>query len=366
MKENRQHTASIHKRLLSLDVLRGITVAGMILVNNAGGKESYAPLQHAAWNGLTPCDLVFPFFLFIMGISTYISLNKFHFEVSRQVVAKVLKRTLLILCIGWAIGWFHHLCEGDFLPFAHLRIPGVLQRIALCYGVVSFIALFVHHRFIPAWIVILLGIYTFIIYIGNGYACDESNLLSVIDRQLFGEAHLYQKSPIDPEGFVSTLSAIAHTLIGFVCGKWMMQARQTEQKVLHLFLIGFILMSVGFLFVDALPLNKRIWSPTFVLVTCGLASMLLATLTYYIDIRNKQRWCRFFVVFGVNPLFLYVLSEVLAIAMGSSGLKATLYAAIHSGIPDACLASLAYAIAFTLLLGGVGYPLYRKKIYIKL
>lgn len=356
----------IKKRLLSLDVLRGITVAGMILVNNAGGKVSYAPLQHSVWNGLTLCDLVFPFFLFIMGISTYISLGKFHFKVSSQVVTKILKRTFLILCIGWAIGWFDHICEGDFLPFAHLRILGVLQRIALCYCVVSFAALFMNHKFIPILISILLISYTFILCMGNGYACDESNLLSIIDRQLFGEAHLYQKSPIDPEGFVSTLSAIAHTLIGFYCGKLMIQASQIEKKVLKLYLIGFILMSIGFLLADALPLNKRIWSPSFVLVTCGLAAMLLATLMYYIDIRNKKQWCRFFVIFGVNPLFLYVLSEVLAIVMGSSGWKAAVYAAIHSSIPDAYLSSAIYALVFTLLLGCVGYPLYHKKIYIKL
>lgn len=115
-----------------------------------------------------------------------------------------------------------------------------------------------------------------------------------------------------------------------------------------------------------LPLNKRIWSPTFVLVTCGAASMSLATLMYYIDIRNKQKWCRFFIIFGVNPLFLYVLSEVLAIMMGSTGWKAAAYAAIHSGITDTYLASAVYALVFTLFLGCIGYPLYLKKIYIKL
>lgn len=150
-----------------------------------------------------------------MGISTYISLNKFNFNVSLQVVTKILKRTFLILCIGWAIGWFDHVCEGDFLPFVHLRIPGVLQRIALCYCVISFTALFMNHKFIPTLTFILLVSYTVILCMGNGYTCDESNILSIIDRQLFGEAHLYQKSPIDPEGFVSTLSAIAHTCIGF-------------------------------------------------------------------------------------------------------------------------------------------------------
>ena len=223
-----------------------------------------------------------------------------------------------------------------------------------------------NHKFIPALTFILLVSYTVILCMGNGYACDESNILSIIDRQLFGEAHLYQKSPIDPEGFVSTLSAIAHTCIGFSYGKWIIQSHQTENKVLRLFLTGFILISIGYLLADVLPLNKRIWSPTFVLVTCGVASMSLATLMYYIDIRNKQKWCRFFIIFGVNPLFLYVLSEVLSIMMGSTGWKAAAYAAIHSGITDAYLASAVYALVFTLFLGCIGYPLYLKKIYIKL
>lgn len=356
----------IKKRLLSLDVLRGITVAGMILVNNAGGRLSYAPLRHTAWNGLTPCDLVFPFFLFIMGVSTYISLNKFGFRPSSQVVRKIWKRTLLILCIGWAIGWLDHACEGDFFPFAHLRILGVLQRIALCYCVVSFVALYVSHKCMPALAAVLLAAYTYIIYAGNGYACDETNILAVIDRAIFGEAHLYAKSPIDPEGFVSTLSAIAHTLIGFGCGHIIVKMQPTKKKVLWLFLLGVLLTNVGLLLVDVLPLNKRIWSPTFVLVTCGLASVLLAVLMFLIDIKDKQRWCRFFVIFGVNPLFLYVLSEVLGIVMGNFGLKSAAYAGILAVIPDEYLASLVYALCFMLALGGVGWPLYRKRIYIKL
>ena len=145
-------TSPQKKRLLSLDVLRGITVVGMILVNNSGGKLSYDSLQHSAWNGLTLCDLVFPFFLFIMGVSTYIALSKFHFQASGSVVRKVLKRTLVILCIGWAIHWFHFICDGDFFPFAHLRLTGVLPRIALCYCVVSFVALYVNHKYI-GWII---------------------------------------------------------------------------------------------------------------------------------------------------------------------------------------------------------------------
>ncbi|NDV57727.1 acyltransferase family protein [Bacteroides sp. 519] len=353
------------KRLLSLDVLRGITVAGMILVNN-GGNSTYAPLQHSAWNGLTPCDLVFPFFLFIMGISTYISLNKFNFSFSSHVVLKILKRTFIILCIGWAIAWFHHICDGDFFPFAHLRIPGVLQRIALCYCAASFMALFMKHKFIPVCIAVILIGYALILCLGNGYLYNETNIIAIIDRWLVGEEHLYRKSIIDPEGITSTLPAIAHTMIGFYCGKMIAETKQVDRKVLKLFLIGFIITAAGFLIMYGLPLNKRIWSPSFVLVTCGLASSLLAVLMYYIDIKDKKKWCRFFVIFGVNPLFLYVLSEVLSIILSTSGIYTTIYTAINYLITDNYLASAIYAVTYTLLLGAAGYPLWKRKIYIKI
>lgn len=358
--------APLKKRLLSLDVLRGITVVGMILVNNSGGKLSYDSLQHSAWNGLTLCDLVFPFFLFIMGISTYIALSKFKFQASASVVRKILKRTLVILCIGWAIHWFHFVCEGDFFPFARLRLTGVLPRIALCYCVVSFVALYVNHRYIIRLVGVLLAGYALLLCLGNGYAPDDTNILAVIDKQMLGTAHLYHKSPIDPEGLTGTLSAIAHTLIGFCCGKLILQKAPLEQKTLQLFVAGFLLMACGFCLTEALPLNKRIWSPTFVLVTCGLAAMLQAVLVYFIDLKEKKRWCRFFEIFGMNPLFLYVLSEVAAIVVGATGSKPLAYEAIHTIITDPYLASAVYAVLFTLLMGACGYPLYKKKIYIKI
>ncbi len=357
---------STKKRLLSLDVLRGITVAGMILVNNGGGKDVYAPLKHSVWNGLTPCDLVFPFFLFIMGISTYISLSKFEFKPSKEVILKILKRTMLIILIGWGIGWFEHICHGDFFPLNNIRILGVLVRIGICYGIVSFIALYMNHRYI-LWITgLLLLSYSFILLLGNGYECNDTNILAIIDRSIFGQAHLYQKSPIDPEGFVSTISAIAHTLIGFYCGKIIMKSKTIDDKVLKLYIFGFIILCIGLLITYTLPLNKRVWSPSFVLTTCGLCSMLQATLMYFIDIKNVKGWSKFFVIFGVNPLFLYVLSEVLAILFGVTGLKHIIYSSINGIITDTYISSAIYAISFTLMLGLAGYPFYRKHIYIKL
>lgn len=162
-----------------------------------------------------------------------------------------------------------------------------------------------------------VGGYAVFLLLGNGYAMDESNWLCIIDRALLGAGHLYQKSPIDPEGLFSTLPAIAHTLIGFACGRLIIETKELEQKVIRLFVVGFLLFAGGYLFTEAFPLNKRIWSPTFVLVTCGLAAMLQAVLMYFIDMLGRQRWCRCFEVFGVNPLFLYVLSEMAAVVVSA-------------------------------------------------
>ena len=358
------------QRLLSVDALRGLTIAGMILVNNAGGRESYAFLRHSVWNGLTPCDLVFPFFLFIVGVSAYLSLQKSSFRPSVAMGKKILRRTLLILCIGWALGVFDLLCEGDFQPWLHLRIPGVLQRIALCYGAVACMALYVPHRRLKYVAGGLLVGYALLLLAGHGYAPDATNILCRIDRSLLGEAHLYRKSPIDPEGLASTLPAIAHTLIGFLSARAVMRkevaSEGLESTVLRLFALGFVLMAVGYLLSEALPLNKRIWSPTYVGVTCGLALQLWAWLTLVIDLRGQERAVRPFIMIGMNPLALYVLSEVLAVVLSTTGLKSMAYDALCRVVPAGSPASAVYALLYTLLLSAIGYLLYRKKIFVKI
>ena len=210
-------------RLLSLDILRGITVAGMILVNNGWG-ESFEMLEHSKWNGMTPCDLVFPFFLFIMGISCYLSLVKSEFKPTAPVIRRVIKRTVLLFAIGLFINWFDNAIEGDFLCFGHLRIFAVMQRIALCYGIVSLFALFCNHKYTIPVVIGLLVIYSAILVLGNGYAEDASiNVLAQTDLNLFGYDHLYHKSPVDPEGLLGTISSVAHVLLGFYCGKLIRQ-----------------------------------------------------------------------------------------------------------------------------------------------
>lgn len=352
-------------RLLSLDILRGITVAGMILVNNGWG-ESYEMLQHSNWNGMTPCDLVFPFFLFIMGISCYLSLVKSEFKPTAPVIRRIVKRTVLLFAIGLFIHWFDNSLSGDY-GFAHLRIWAVLQRIALCYCAVSLFALFCNHKYTIPVVIGLLVIYSAILIFGNGYAEDaDINILAQADLKLFGYDHIYHKSPVDPEGLLGTISSIAHVMLGFYCGKLIRQKQTVSDKVIALFVVGTVLVIGGWLLSYGLPLNKRVWSPSYVMVTCGLASLLQAFLMYIIDIQQKKGWTTFFHVFGVNALALYVSSELFAILLGNYGVSEIVYGWIHAVIPPLKPASLAYALYFVLLNFVIGYVLYRKKIYIKL
>ena len=357
------------KRLVSLDVLRGLTVAMMILVNNGHG-ESFSQLQHVKWNGMTVCDLVFPFFLFMMGISTYLSLKKTQFQATPYVLRKILKRAVLLFLIGLGISWFDHAIEGDWLCFGHLRIWAVLQRIALCYLAASLFAIYANHKYTIPTIVGLLVVYILIITLGNGYAFDaEANILAQVDLRLFGYDHLYHKSPVDPEGLVSTIPAIAHTLIGFLCGKLVCSKVSPKEKVRNIFIFGLLLTIAGFALSLWLPLNKRIWSPSFVLATCGLAMLLLALIMkieqWSPSSMNKGVW-EILLVFGMNPLFLYVLSEFMAIIFGHFGISTIIFDSIHSVVSAPKWASLCYALTFVLLNWLVGYVLYRKKIFIKI
>ena len=382
-------------RLKSLDIMRGLTVALMILVNN-GGEQNYHILTHSKWNGLTPCDLVFPFFLFMMGMSTYLSLRKTEFKPSLMIYRKIAKRTILLFLIGLSINWFDMICSGNGLNFAHLRIWAVLQRIALCYGIVSLLAIHINQRY---FIHIILGIiigYMGILAFGNGYAYDASvNIIAQADLHIFGYDHLYHKSPVDPEGLLSTLPAIAHTMIGFLCCKYISIAGQNvHSKIKFLKISGLVMLILGFfLSLIGFGINKRIWSPSYVFVTCGFAAWILSLLIQWIDrgetnakrkeeiiaegkgeiiaegktIKRKENPITvLFLSFGMNPLFLYVLSEFLAIVFGTYGIKDDLLGLIRNVISDEYLVSLTYALFFVAIHAAMGIWMYRKKIFIKL
>ena len=345
-----------NKRLLALDVMRGITIAGMILVNTPGSwQHAYAPLKHAEWIGLTPTDLVFPFFMFIMGISTYISLRKYNFTFSVPAGLKILKRTVIIFLIGIGISWLSILCfQHDPFPIDQIRILGVMQRLALGYGVTAIVALLMKHKYIPYLIAVLLISYFAILALGNGYVYDETNILSIVDRAVLGQAHIYGGQILDPEGLLSTISAIAHVLIGFCAGKLLMEVKDIHEKLERLFLIGTILTFAGFLLSYGSPICKKVWSPSFVLVTCGLGSSFLALLVWIIDIKGYKNWSRFFESFGVNPLFIYVLADILAITlavipMTYQGEATSLHGYIYSALLQPVFGDKGGSLVFALL-----------------
>lgn len=390
-----------HQRLAALDVLRGLTVAGMILVNNPGSwSHIYRPLEHASWNGMTPTDLVFPFFMFIMGFSAYISLQKYGFRPQRAAFHKIIRRTLGIYLIGLAIGWFAHFCRywagadpalsfGRQLmeaawSFPTLRLTGVLARLAVCYGIVAVLSLCVKHKYLPHIALSLLLVYFIILLLGNGFEYNETNIISIVDRAVIGSSHLYNDNGIDPEGLLSTLPAAAHVMIGFCVGKMFFtdrkkQAADAEKHALsfptlHLMTVGGVLMFTGLLLQYGCPLNKKIWSPTFVLTTCGMASLILGILLYFIDYKGKGSgtFLNIFRVFGANPLFCFIMSDILAILFGSirvqGGTTNLIGLCYHTLVPifGNYGGSLAYALLFVTLNWLIAYPLYRHKIYIKL
>lgn len=396
MSDKQQTTAKRPQRLLALDILRGITIAGMILVNNPGSwGHIYAPLAHAEWHGLTPTDLVFPFFMYIMGISTYFSLRKYDFKFSGATLWKICRRTVVIFAIGLAIAWFGMFLRGitsgkalaeAVFTFDHIRILGVMPRLAICYGFGSLIALALSKKALPWFIAGMLVVYAVILFVGNGFEFASNNVIAIVDNAVLGPDHMYtdhvagESLKFDPEGLLSTLPSIAHMLIGFVCGGLIVGTKDNNLRINKLFIIGTILTFSGFLLDFDIPINKKIWSPTFVLTTCGLAASFLGLLIWIIDIKGYRRWCRFFEAFGINPLFMYCLGAVLSIIIGAIKVP---YAAVESGITtlkgwiyqavlmpacadNATLASLCFAILFVLLNWCIGDILYKKKIYIKI
>jgi len=387
-------------RLLSLDVLRGITIAGMIMVNNPGSWGSiYAPLGHSQWNGLTPTDLVFPFFMFIMGVSMYLSYKKFDFKLTGQTFTKLLRRSVLLFLIGVALGWFglfYHGLNGlrtEDMTLAekiwqsasnleNLRILGVLQRLALVSFFGSLSVLIFKPKRIPWLIGIILIIYWILMAVTGSYSENESSLIAIIDRAVLGVSHMYtdhlpdgSSVVFDPEGLLSTLPCIAHVLLGFWAGKLISETKENGVRIQKLFIFGTIILFLGFLLDYGFPINKKIWSSSFVLATCGLASLLLGLFIWIIDIKGRKKWSVFFESFGVNPLFIYVVAGILSVLLGNIGFiyygewistKGFIYTQWLTPLFGDYLGSLVFALLFVIINWFIGHILYKKKIYIKL
>lgn len=371
----KEATAS-NQRYLALDVLRGMTVALMILVNNPGSwSHIYAPLKHAAWQGCTPTDLVFPFFLFVVGASMFFSFAKYGNQLNRESLLKIGKRTLLIFAIGLFLNSFPQ-WSADF---SKLRIMGVLQRIALAYGFAALIVLSVNKKYLPyLGGTILLGYWALVVFAGGHEPYSlAGNPASPVDTALLGVNHLYKGFgiPFDPEGVFSTLPAIVTVLIGYLAGALIKDTPKTKVPSL-LSLFGALAVVAGWVWGLGFPISKPIWSSSYVLYTAGWAALLMALLIWLIDIKGYSGWTSFFVVFGVNPLFIFAASGLWGRTMGRmiqvtnddgkivSG-SSWLYNEVFVPIGGNLNGSLMYAIFHVILFWLLGYVLYKKKIFIK-
>ena len=356
-------------RIESLDILRGVTVCGMILVNNAGACGfGYTPLKHAKWDGFTPADLVFPMFMFIMGVSIYLSLSKHNFNPSAYL-SKVLSRTVKIVLAGIVMHIaMSMIAEQTFDVLETLRIPGVLQRLGICYGIVAIMALYMKHRNFYWLIPLLLVGYSIILATGNGYEKCADNICAIVDNLVFTSNHIYLKGKqfLDPEGVLSTIPAVAQVMIGFICGKYIKENKDNIDRVLPMFILGTILLIIGYLWSYSCPLNKRLWTPSFTCVTCGVSALMLAVSMYVIDEKKKWKRLRFFTVVGINPHVIFLLSEILGEAFRTLEITTWSFEHLWQAVFGDYGGSLMYAIVFMLINWGVAYLLYRKNITIKL
>jgi predicted acyltransferase len=376
-------------RLLSLDVFRGMTIAGMVLVNNPGTwSEIYSPLKHAEWHGTTPTDLVFPFFLFIVGISITLALGK-RVEVggiNKDIYLKIFRRSLIIFALGLflAIFPFYNFTKGEWFDFSTLRIMGVLQRIAVCYLVASLI--FVRTNWKQQVIIAgaLLLVYWALMTLINVPGCEVTsfndkacNLAAYIDRLVLTENHIWRSAKVyDPEGLLSTIPAIATTLAGVLCGHWLRREKNDYEKVAGLFFFGVVAMAFGWAWSFWFPLNKPLWTSSYVFYTAGLALCFLGFCYWLIDIKGYRKWAKPFVIFGVNALALFVFSGLLSKLLGiikvgtgadgnSIGLQQWIFDSIFLPFAAPINASLMFAVSYILLWLFLMWLLYRKQIYIK-
>ena len=370
-----------NRRLEALDVMRGLTIVLMIMVNTAlWGTPVYSQLQHALWNGLTAADLVFPFFMFIMGVSISLSLRRFDFQPSAIAIKKILRRTMLIFLVGTLLDLAEKGISGAIsgLDFSTLRFTGVLPRLAFSYGIASLLALWLSRRRLRIAVALLLIAYSIILLMFKGFEPSIENIVSKVDVAIFGSDHIYHdwvpggRIALDPEGLLGLLPSVAHVLIGYLCGRTL---AEKNGDITRLLLVGAALTIAGFALSAGIPINKKVWSPTFVMISCGMGASLLGILIYLIDIRKATRpWMtQPFRVFGVNPLALYVLSSLLGsllweIPVGQSSLPAALYNSLLHPLfgSGSAMPSLIYSLLVVTACYLVGLILYRRRIYIKL
>jgi predicted acyltransferase len=376
-------------RLLSLDVFRGMTIAGMVLVNNPGTwSQIYSPLKHAEWHGATPTDFVFPFFLFIVGISIALALGK-RVEsggINRDIYTKILRRALIIFALGLFLAAFpfYDFSKGELLDISNLRIMGVLQRIAVCYLVASLIFIRTNWRQQTIIAAALLLVYWALMTLINVPGCEITtfndkacNLAAYLDRVILTENHIWKSAKVfDPEGILSTIPAIATTLAGVLCGHWLRSRRDDYERVAAMVFFGVVLTALGWAWSFWFPINKPLWTSSYVVYTAGLALCFLGFCYWLVDIKGYRQWAKPFVIFGVNALALFVFSGLLAKLFGiikvstnaegkSVSLQKWIFDSIFTPLASPINASLMYAISYIFLWLFLMWLLYRKRIYIK-
>ena len=400
--------APSRERLLSLDVFRGMTVAGMLLVNDPGSWDHiYAPLEHAPWNGWTPTDLVFPFFLFIAGITTFLSLEsrRARGDTETAIRNQIIRRGVLIFLIGFLVNGFPYFTFGDVSGVAdptflqrisdrllHWRIMGVLQRIGVAYLCAALLTLRTTLRQQVVIIsTLLLGYWVVMTALpvpGEGtigallldfpprtMAAWTDRLL--LDWTRFGLGnHLWVSSKTwDPEGVLSTIPAIGTAMLGNLAGRWIGQRRPLPERLAGLFSAGAIAMMLGLMWNWVFPINKSLWTSSYTLFAGGMAAVALSTIMWVVDFQKVRGWTRPFVIYGVNPMVAFAGSGVLARCIYSifkvtvGGRRMSLQAGIHQTLFVPWLspinASLAFAVTFVLFWYAVLYVLYKRNIILK-
>ena len=367
------------KRFLALDVFRGLTIAFMIIVNSPGNWGFvYDPLEHAAWHGFTPTDLVFPSFLFAVGAALSYSMEKFRGHPSAEVTFKILKRTALLFLFGFLMYWYPFFRLTDSLefqafPLSETRIFGVLQRIALCYGLVALLIWYVGDK-----VTYILGGLSLLLYwallalLGN--PADpfslEGNAVLHLDLRLFGAEHLYHGEGIafDPEGLLSTLPALGNVIAGYALGMYLRAKGSAFETVVKLFVVGAICIGIAFAWDLVFPINKKLWTSSYVLLTVGWDLLIIGLLLIVLPVNASQNnGIGFFEPLGKNPLAVYLFSEIALITFYLIPIQGTrLWPWVYENVyapAGAELGSFLMALSFMLLCWSFGYFLDKKKWY---
>ena len=398
----------VRERLLSLDVFRGLTVAGMLLVNDPGSWGSiYPPLEHAAWNGWTPTDLIFPFFLFIAGITTHLSLSsrRARGDDERAIRAQIVRRGALIFLFGFLVNGFPYFTWGDVAGVAdptllqrmgdrllHWRVMGVLQRIGLAYMFAGLLTQRSSLRQQAAIIAALLlgywAVMTVLPVPGEGtigalLLDDPRRTMAawtdrlVLDWTRWGLGNHLWVSGVrwDPEGILSTVPAVCTAMLGNIAGRWIGERRPLTERLSGMSAVGSLAMMVGLIWHWVFPINKGLWTSSYVVFTAGMAALCLASIMWIVDFQKVRGWTRPFVIYGVNPIIAFIGAGVMArliysiIKVSSDGrripLQAWLYQTLFSSWLAPRNASLAFALAFVLFWYGILYLLYRRNIILK-